>query len=219
MSKSALLIIDLQNDFLEGGSLAVPDGNEIIDPIIELAQKKDWDLVIATKDWHPQDHTSFASNHGVKPYTELEFTNPENEAEKKIQVVWPDHCVQNSNGSEFPPKFKAFWEQFTGPKELVKKGYLSDREYYSAFSDVWKLHKTELDSLLKGHGIRNVTIVGLALDFCVFHTASDALRENYSVTLVTNLTRSVADREGPPSKLQSLGAHLAEYNGSEIIIK
>ncbi|CCE80407.1 Piso0_003523 [Millerozyma farinosa CBS 7064] len=198
--KAALVVIDLQYDFLPpDGSLAVANGNDVVLPIINLIKNKNqWNLLIATQDWHPKDHISFASQHNTSPYTELSFTHPLKEKDDgdelltKKQTVWPDHCVQGTHGAELNEQFKKEWDNITEPeKYVVKKGYLQDREYYSCFMDVWGLHKTEMTSVLHEHGITDVVFVGLAYDFCVLNSAIDASRLGFNSYVIKECCRSV----------------------------
>lgn len=206
---SALIVVDLQNDFLPPtGSLAVKGGRDIIVPIIDLldTDKYPWKAIVATRDFHPQDHYSFASNWGQEPFTPRNFEHPllekdpeSGETLKKEQVLWPDHCVQGKEGSEFTPEFaKAFQELLsssssTGKDNVaeVKKGYLTDREYYSAFEDTWGIHKTELNQFLKKQKIENIYLVGLAYDFCVLNTAASGSELGYGTHVLKDLSRSV----------------------------
>lgn len=198
--KRALVVIDLQYDFLPpDGSLAVDNGNDIVFPIINLIKKNNqWNLLIATQDWHPKDHISFASQHNTSPYTELSLAHPLKEKNKrneiltKQQTVWPDHCVQGTHGAELDEQFKKEWDSITDPeKRVVKKGYLKDREYYSCFMDVWGLHKTEMTSILHEHGITDVVFVGLAYDFCVLNSAIDASKLGFNSYVIKECCRSV----------------------------
>lgn len=170
-----------------------------------------WTTIIASKDWHPINHCSFAvNNSGKKPFEKAVFPHPEKAGIFREETLWPVHCVQNSKGSEFPP-------EFTGANKvdsIVKKGYLEDREYYSAFQDIWQLHRTEMDSLLKDKGITDVYVVGLALDFCVFNTAIDAVRFNFKTHLIKEATKPV-----DPSitneiykKLEGAGVEITDIN-------
>ncbi|CDK25384.1 unnamed protein product [Kuraishia capsulata CBS 1993] len=200
----ALIVVDLQEDFLPpSGSLAVTDGRDIIPAILELTdlEKYNWKTIIATKDWHPQDHCSFASNNNVAPYSKVWFSHPlgekdpiTHEVKKRLETVWPDHCVQDSRGSEFPAEFQAQWdilEQSATSTHLVKKGYLKDREYYSAFEDVWKLHHTELEDILVSEKITHVFTVGLACDFCVVNTSIDSASLGFPTFSIKECSRSV----------------------------
>lgn len=193
--KTALVVIDLQEDFLPSdGTLAIDHGRDIIPGILSLLdlEKYKWDAVIATQDWHPPDHISFASQHGVPPFTQLEFTHPLGTS-KMEQTVWPDHCIQNSFGSSIDASFLTQFNQLDGkvPKTIVRKGYLKDREYYSCFKDTWKIHKTEMEDTLKGLGITNVVFVGLAYDFCVMNSAIDCAALGFDTYVIKSLCKSV----------------------------
>lgn len=194
MIKRALVVVDLQGDFLPpNGSLAIANGSSIVKPIIELITEphlNQWSLVIATQDWHPSDHTSFASQHGVQPFTELEFKHPETGQVKK-QIVWPDHCVQGSAGAELELNFAKAFDDIKGvPTTNVKKGYLQDREYYSCFQDTWGLHRTEMKQTLLDHAIEEVVFVGLAFDYCVLNSATDSAKL-FKTYVVRSLSKSV----------------------------
>ncbi|KAG5419557.1 PNC1 [Candida metapsilosis] len=194
MTRKALVVVDLQEDFLPpNGSLAIANGRSIVKPIIDLINPpllNQWSLVIATQDWHPSDHTSFASQHGVKPFTELDFKHPET-GEVKKQFVWPDHCVQGSAGAELESSFaKAFDGIQSVPTANVKKGYLQDREYYSCFQDTWGLHHTEVKQTLLDHQIDEVVFVGLAFDYCVMNSAIDSAK-SFKTYVVKSLSKSV----------------------------
>lgn len=196
--KTALLIIDLQEDFLPpNGSLAVANGREIIKPIIELldTDKYKWDAIIATKDWHPNTHISFALVHGVDPYTTKMITCPVDSKREMLQTLWPVHCVQESHGSEFPTEFNNEFNENLKlqkvPTKLVLKGYLEDREYYSCFQDVWGLHKTECTSYLKDNNITNVVAVGIAYDYCVVNSCIDSVKNGFNTFVIQDYTRAV----------------------------
>ncbi|KAI5970118.1 PNC1 [Candida margitis] len=195
MTKKALVVVDLQEDFLPpSGSLAIANGRSVVEPIIKLISDpyvKQWSLVIATQDWHPSNHTSFASQHGVEPFTELDFEHPESGRVKK-QFVWPIHCVQGSTGAELESKFsKAFGEIDGVPTANVKKGYLQDREYYSCFQDTWGLHHTEMKQVLLDNAIDEVVFVGLAFDYCVLNSAIDSAK-SFKTYVVKSLSKSVS---------------------------
>src|SRR3954449_11821508 len=154
----ALLIIDFQNDFTPGGALAVAEGDTIADRINELAASGRYDLVIATRDWHPPNHNSFAA-----------FGGP-----------WPVHCVQDSPGAQLHPALNQ-----AAIHKIIDTGYRPEIEGYSAFE------ATDLAELLHDRGITKVTVVGLATDYCVKHTALDALREGFEVEIDTDAMRGV----------------------------
>lgn len=177
--KKALIIVDVQNDFCEGGALAVPNANEIIPYINLLTAENIYDEVILTQDWHPADHKSFASN------------NDKNVGETIIlnsvpQFMWPDHCVQDTFGAEFHKDLNR--EKVT---HIIQKGKNSEIDSYSGFQDNNHFMKTGLDDYLKYHDIQLVEIVGLALDYCVKFTALDAVRNGYITCVHFNGTRAV----------------------------
>lgn len=202
---TALIIVDLQNDFLPGGTLAVTDGNDIIPIVQNLTDSGKYKFVVATKDSHPPDHTSFASNHGVAPFSSLAFKNP-NSDEQVIHTVWPVHCVEGTSGADYPPSFDS-----SNVQALVRKGYLQDREYYSGFEDVWGIHKTELHDLLQQQGITEVDVVGLAFDYCVFNTARDAAKRGYKTRVIREATKPV-----DPSSEQKVVSSLEEAGVSVV---
>src|SRR3954462_3079229 len=154
----ALLIIDFQNDFTPGGALAVSEGETIADRINELAASGRYELVIATRDWHPPDHNSFVARGGP----------------------WPVHCVADSPGAQLHPALNQ-----AAIHKIIDTGTDSETEGYSAFEG------TDLAELLHDRGITKVTVVGLATDYCVKHTALDALREGFEVEIDTEAMRGV----------------------------
>lgn len=175
----ALIIVDVQNDFLEGGSLAVPDGNETI-PIINSLQK-DFDLVVATQDWHPYNHKSFAAEHPGKKEFEIIDLNGFS------QVLWPVHCVQGSFGSEFHKEL-----EMNSVEAVFRKGMNRETDSYSGFYDNGKRKNTGLFGYLKDRNVSEVFVCGLAADYCVYYTAGDALDLGFQTTILTNATRPVS---------------------------
>ncbi|MEN8893669.1 bifunctional nicotinamidase/pyrazinamidase [Planktotalea arctica] len=174
----ALIIIDVQNDFCEGGALAVPGGSEIIAQINAL--QADFDAVVLSQDWHPQSHTSFASNHvDSVPYDLVEMSYG-------AQVLWPDHCVQGSMGAEFHVDLATNRAQM-----IVRKGFRTEIDSYSAFFENDQTTPTGLDGYLKTRSISEVVLVGLALDFCVQFTALDARKLGYEVTVIQSACRAI----------------------------
>ncbi|MGI9525871.1 MAG: bifunctional nicotinamidase/pyrazinamidase [Weeksellaceae bacterium] len=174
----ALIVIDMQYDFLPGGSLAVEGGDEIIPLINKLIQ--DYDLVLATQDWHPADHKSFASQHpGMEPYATTELNG-------LPQVLWPDHCVQGTHGAEFHQDL-----DFKKVEAIFRKGMNAEIDSYSGFFDNGHLKTTGLSGYLKEKGVSEVHFVGLAADFCVYYSMMDALKEGFEVTLIENATRAI----------------------------
>lgn len=192
----ALLVIDVQNDFVPpDGSLAVGHGDEVVKPIIDLMEDKDgkyhWDKIVLTRDWHPANHTSFAKTHGLSDFSPFVYDSPvKGDDSKQDATLWPVHCVQNTKGSELVDALKE--EVAKHNYTVVNKGYLADREYYSAFNDIWNDHVTELHKLLQDAGITEVFVVGLALDFCVKNTAISAAHLGYKTTILQQFTRAIA---------------------------
>ncbi|WP_170602984.1 bifunctional nicotinamidase/pyrazinamidase [Ruegeria arenilitoris] len=177
----ALLVIDVQNDFCPGGALAVPGGDEVVAPI--NAMMTDFDAVILTQDWHPAVHSSFASQHDDKnPFDTTEMHYGE-------QVLWPDHCVQGTEGANFHPGLN------THADLVIRKGFRKDIDSYSAFFENDRETPTGLEGYLKSRGIAKLTIVGLATDFCVHYSAVDAARLGFDVTVRTDACRAI-DMEG-----------------------
>jgi nicotinamidase/pyrazinamidase len=176
----ALLIIDFQNDFTGGGALAVPDGDAIAPRLNELIDSGDFDLIVATRDWHPADHASFREQGGP----------------------WPPHCVQGTRGAELNDALHA-----DRVDAIVDAGYRADLEGYSGFE------ATDLAALLREHGVDEVTIVGLATDYCVKQTAADALREGFSVSVDREAIRGIdvkpGDSERALDELRAAGAEVS----------
>ena len=178
----ALLVIDVQNDFCPGGALAVPEGDLIVPGINALMA--DADAVILTQDWHPSGHSSFASSHdGKAPYelTEMPY-GP--------QVLWPDHCIQGSEGAAFHPGLDADRADL-----IIRKGYNPAIDSYSAFFENDQKTPTGLEGYLRTRGISKVTCVGLALDFCVNFSAVDAAKLGFDVAVRQDLCRAI-DMDG-----------------------
>lgn len=174
----ALLLIDMQNDFLPGGSLAVAGGDEII-PVINQLQSK-FDLVVATQDWHPQQHKSFASNHeGKKVFEQIELNG-------LPQMLWPDHCVQGTAGAAFSDAVN--WNR---TEAIFRKGTDPEIDSYSGFYDNGHEKATGLAAYLKGRNVTDVYIAGLAGDYCVYFTAKDALAEGFTTYLIEDATKAI----------------------------
>lgn len=174
----ALIIVDVQNDFIPGGALAVNEGDQIVPVINELQQK--FDFIVATQDWHPAEHGSFAANHSQKSVGEFIDLNGVN------QILWPVHCVQGSKGAEFHPDLKKDkW------KAIFKKGTHPKVDSYSGFFDNNKQGDTGLSAFLKENDIDEVFVCGLATDYCVKFTVLDAISEGFKTTLIADATRAV----------------------------
>ncbi|TVQ89081.1 MAG: bifunctional nicotinamidase/pyrazinamidase [Bacteroidetes bacterium] len=178
----ALLLVDVQNDFLPGGALAVPEGDKII-PVLNRISKK-FPLVVATQDWHPQDHGSFASNHPGK--NEFEQT----QLGGLDQILWPDHCVQGQKGADFSSELEMHLVE-----AIFRKGTDTGIDSYSGFFDNGKKKSTGLGDYLKGRGVTRVFIGGLAADFCVGFTTLDSLGLGFDTNLIEDATRPI-DKKG-----------------------
>lgn len=166
---SALLIVDVQHDFLPGGSLAVPDGDTVIPPILTLLRSRQWDLIAASQDFHPPAHISFASRHGEQPFQTKQLSD------SKEYTLWPDHCVQGTAGTAIDETLLS--ELVQQPNfVLIRKGYDKEREEYSAFGGRLDVTGDRLQDLLTKASIKHLTICGLATDFCVAASARDARR-------------------------------------------
>ena len=174
----ALIVIDVQNDFCPGGALAVAGGDEIITRINGLMEE--FGTIILTQDWHPADHSSFAANHpGAKPFSLA--TMPYGP-----QVLWPIHCVQGGRGAEFHAALR------TDPAQLiVRKGFRTEIDSYSAFFENDHATPTGLDGYLRSRGITSVTLVGLATDYCVAYSALDAAALGFKATVLEGACRAI----------------------------
>ena len=176
--KTALLVIDVQNDFCPAGALEVAGGNEIIPYINEEMVK--YDCVVLTQDWHPKGHSSFATSHEGKNPLEL-IKMPYGD-----QVLWPDHCVQGSKGAEFHPDLNI--EQANA---IIRKGSNPRIDSYSAFFENDRKTPTGLDGYLKSLEIEKINLVGLATDFCVNYSAQDAANLGYKVSVLEKMCRAI----------------------------
>ena len=176
--KTALLVIDVQNDFCPAGALAVVGGNEIIPHINEEMAK--YDCVVLTQDWHPKGHSSFATSHEGKNPLEL-IKMPYGD-----QVLWPDHCIQGSKGAEFHPDLNI--EQANA---IIRKGSNPFIDSYSAFFENDRKTPTGLDGYFKSLEIENINLVGLATDFCVNYSAQDAANLGYKVSVLEKMCRAI----------------------------
>ena len=176
--KTALLVIDVQNDFCPAGALEVAGGNEII-PYINKEMVK-YDCVVLTQDWHPKGHSSFATSHEGKNPLEL-IKMPYGD-----QVLWPDHCVQGSKGAEFHPDLNI--EQANA---IIRKGSNPFIDSYSAFFENDRKTPTGLDGYFKSLEIENINLVGLATDFCVNYSAQDAANLGYKVSVLEKMCRAI----------------------------
>ncbi|MEO0357356.1 MAG: bifunctional nicotinamidase/pyrazinamidase [Pseudomonadota bacterium] len=194
---NALIVIDVQNDFCPGGALAVTDGNVIV-PGINAAMA-DYDAVILTQDWHPAGHSSFASTHGadVMTLTDMPY-GP--------QVLWPDHCITGTDGAAFHQDLR------TDADLIIRKGFRPAIDSYSAFFENDHTTATGLDGYLRTRGITDLTLAGLATDFCVNYSAVDAANLGFNVTVNLELCRGI-DLDGSmvtaAQGMKDAGVHLA----------
>ena len=194
----ALLLIDIQNDFLPGGALAVPEGDSIV-PVVNQLQPY-FDLVIATQDWHPADHKSFASQHtGHKVFDQIDLNGLE-------QVLWPNHCVQGSSGAEFSDKL-----QQNRIEAIFRKGTDPEIDSYSGFYDNGHRKSTGLADYLRGKQVNQLYIAGLAADYCVYFSIKDALQEGFVTYLIEDATRPIN-----PEGFEKAKADLINKNGKVI---
>lgn len=197
--KKALIMVDLQNDFCTGGSLAVPGGDEVI-PLANRLQPY-FDLVIATQDWHPHDHMSFAVNHPGHAVGDVIQVN------NMTQVLWPAHCVQDTKGAEFHPDL-----DLERVKKVFHKGINKVIDSYSAFFDNAHLRSTGLADYLRNENVRDVYIMGLATDYCVKFSSLDAVCEGFNVSVIQDACRGVELNPGDVrdafNTMQNKGVHL-----------
>lgn len=174
-----LVIIDPQNDFCEGGSLAVAGANGEFIGLIDQRQVL-FNHVVITQDWHPRDHESFASNHeDGSPFGTTIMSYGE-------QTLWPDHCVQGSVGAEFHPNLRTKWAE-----AIIRKGYRVGVDSYSAFFENDKVTPTGLGGLVKERGFKRVFFVGIAYDFCVGYSALDAVKLGLEAIILKDMTRAI----------------------------
>ena len=178
MATSAFIVIDVQNDFCPEGALAVTDGDAVVAPI--NAMMADYDHVILTQDWHPHDHSSFASQHdGLDAFSTTTMDYGE-------QTLWPDHCIQGSTGAEFHPSLNLDRAEL-----IIRKGYRTAIDSYSAFFENDKTTPTGLGGALKERGITHLAMAGLATDFCVAFSALDAAKLGFDVTVHLSACRAI----------------------------
>lgn len=174
----ALIMIDIQNDFCPGGALAVADGDAIITEINQLQTR--FPVRVLTQDWHPQDHSSFASQHfGTHPYDMISMPYGQ-------QVLWPDHCVQGHKGAAFHPDL-----DINKADLILRKGFRKDIDSYSAFFENDRHTPTGLEGYLRERGVVSLVMVGLATDFCVRYSAVDAAKLGFDVTVKMSACRAI----------------------------
>ena len=177
----ALLIIDPQNDFCEGGALAVSGGAGIMSLVNRLAER--FERVVVTQDWHTPDQISFASNHpGAAPFTQIDVAYG-------LQMLWPDHCLQGTVGADFHPDVLPAVNRALA---VIRKGYNPAVDSYSGFFENDHQTPTGLSGLLRQLGVKRVFLAGLAFDYCVRFTAEDAVREGFEAVVITDASRAIA---------------------------
>ena len=195
----ALLVVDVQNDFCPGGALAVPDGDAVV-PVIHRISRT-FPIVVATQDWHPRGHISFASRHeGKNPFEVIEIQGTE-------QVLWPDHCLEGTPGADFHPRLDD-----TAVRFVLRKGANREMDSYSAFVENDRRTTTGLAGLLRELGVERIFVSGLATDVCVRATALDGRGAGFHVTLLEDACRPV---DVPPGNLNRA---LEEMRGRGVLI-
>ncbi|HOJ98480.1 MAG TPA: bifunctional nicotinamidase/pyrazinamidase [Termitinemataceae bacterium] len=195
----ALIVVDVQNDFIPGGALPVPAGNEVV-PLINRLMPL-FPLVVATQDWHPAGHVSFASSHrGKRPYEVIDLAGNQ-------QVLWPDHCVQGSAGADFAPALETF--RFAA---IIRKGTDPLIDSYSGFYDNRRQRSTGLAGYLREQGVTEVYLCGLASEYCVFYTALDAQEAGFSTYYIEDATRPIQQEafEAAKKTMQKRGIRLIQ---------
>ncbi|KAK2952346.1 putative bifunctional nicotinamidase/pyrazinamidase [Blattamonas nauphoetae] len=206
MTKTALVVIDVQNDFLEGGSLGVDGSLPIVPLINEIRKNPLFSEIIFTQDWHPKGHVSFASAHpGHKPMDVI--TLPDGTE----QTLWPDHCVQDSEGAAFPANLVVLPTDY-----IVHKGTNKDVDSYSAFFDNKRIHKTSLEDYLHKKGITTLYFCGLCLDFCVFYSAMDSHSVGFKTYCILDACGSIGAESAAKAKEDMKGSSIILLNSSEI---
>jgi nicotinamidase/pyrazinamidase len=199
---TALIVVDVQNDFCPGGSLEVPGGHEVVQPINALIAR--FDNVVLTQDWHPAGHSSFASSHpGNAPFSSIQMPYG-------AQTLWPDHCVQGTSGAEFHRGL--VW---TKAQLIVRKGFHQSIDSYSTFFENDRTTPTGLAGYLRERGIVSVILAGLATDFCVVFSALDAVLHGLRVSVVMDATRAIdlnGSRAAAERDMRAAGVTLTEMS-------
>lgn len=202
---TALLVVDVQPDFLPGGALAVAEGDRVVQPIRRLLESRRFRHVVVTQDWHPAGHASFASSHaGRAPFDTITLHGHE-------QVLWPDHCVQGTPGAALCPEIR--WDALDA---VIRKGTDPGVDSYSGFRNNWNEHgarpPTGLAGYLRERGVDAVWISGLARDFCIRWSAEDARAAGFDTTVLWDLTRSVDPSGDEPLRraLEQAGVRVAD---------
>jgi nicotinamidase/pyrazinamidase len=187
-SDDLLLLIDVQRDFCPGGQLAVLDGDAVIPVINRLSAN--FQHIILTQDWHPADHTSFASSHaGAKQFAQIQLAYGS-------QTLWPDHCVQQTSGADLHPDLDPLVYKRT--ELIIRKGFHKEIDSYSAFLENDKQTSTGLAGYLRERGFRRIFLAGLAYDYCVRFSAVDAVRAGFEALVIEDACRAI----GPPDETE-----------------
>ncbi|MDO7884068.1 bifunctional nicotinamidase/pyrazinamidase [Hymenobacter cheonanensis] len=201
---TCLLLIDFQLDFLPGGALAVDGGNAIL-PLLNDLQPR-FDLVVATQDWHPAGHRSFASTHpGQEAFSEIQWQG-------LPQRLWPDHCVQGSPGAALHPGLN-----LDRVEAIFRKGTDPELDSYSAFFDNGHRRATGLTGYLRARGITQVFVAGLATDYCVYYSAKDAHGEGFEVAVLEDASRGIAPESIAAAKADLLALGVRFVQASEVL--
>ena len=201
---AALLIVDIQNDFLPGGALAVPGGDEVIPTVNRVALH--FDKVVLTQDWHPPGHISFASSHpGKSPFSTIDLPYGR-------QVLWPDHCVQGTFGARFADKLAVPQAQ-----AVIRKGYHAHTDSYSAFLEADRRTPTGLAGLLRERGVTTVYLAGLALDFCVAWSALDARSAGFEAIVIEDGCRAIDTNGSLEAALRAFDSAGVRRIGSDAV--
>ncbi|EAR85289.1 isochorismatase hydrolase (macronuclear) [Tetrahymena thermophila SB210] len=206
VEKTALIIVDIQNDFCEGGSLAVPDSLKAIHQVNQIRQNNHFDIVVVTKDYHPANHISFAANHpGEKPFTNLILPNG------KVQELWPHHCVQGTTGADLHK------DLVTLPSDkIILKGQDANIDSYSGFGSEGE--NTGLLQYLKEQQVSTVYCAGLAYDFCVGSTAIDSAKNGFKTYIVEDGTGSISEEtvKNMNKRFEEFGDKIVKINSDQI---
>jgi nicotinamidase/pyrazinamidase len=198
-----LLVVDVQNDFCPGGRLPVPRGDEVVPVVNDLAAR--FEHVVLTQDWHPPGHQSFASSHpGTEPYGTIQVGYG-------AQILWPDHCVQETHGAEFRSDLR-----IPHAALVIRKGFHREIDSYSAFRENDRMTMTGLAGYLRERGLERVFLAGLAYDFCVRYSAEDARREGFAAIVVEDACRAIdvgGSATATRRSLAALGVHSVVSDG------
>ena len=202
--RDVLIVIDVQKDFCPGGALAVPRGDEVVEPILRIAPR--FTHIVLTQDWHPANHTSFATSHpGQKPYESIEL-------DYGMQTLWPAHCVQGTAGAEFHPGLKLPQAEL-----ILRKGFRPQIDSYSAFFENDQATATGLAGYLRERGLTRVFFAGLAYDFCVGYSALDARRLGFPAVVLRDACRAIdLDGSAAAMEAQFAAAGVAAIETAEI---